>query len=276
VRAPFGSRVTVAVSLRGPLCVGIDPHPSLLAAWGLPASVDGLRRFTSTAVQALAPEVAVIKPQSAFFEVYGSGGIAVLEEVITSARSAGALVLADVKRGDIGSTMAAYADAYLADGAPLAVDAITVSPYLGFDSLAPAVDAAERSGRGVFVVARTSTADGDGVQQAVLGSGRTLAQSMVDAAAERNAGASPLGSVGVVIGATRPHGLDLTKLNGVILAPGLGAQGARVAHLPALFGDALRFVLPSVSRDVLRHGPDPAALRSAVRRLRDQLATVAG
>jgi orotidine-5'-phosphate decarboxylase len=273
VRAPFGSRITVAVSLRGPLCVGIDPHPALLAGWGLPASAEGLQRFALTAVQALAPHVAVVKPQSAFFEAYGSRGIAVLEHVIAAARAAGALVLADVKRGDIGSTMAAYADAYLSDGAPLAVDAITVSPYLGFGSLAPAFEAAERSGRGVFVLARTSNADGDGVQQAADG-GRTVAQSIVDAVAERNVGASPVGGVGVVVGATRRHGLDLTKLNGTILAPGLGAQGASAADLPAVFGDALRFVLPSVSREILRHGPDPAALADAANRLRDELATV--
>jgi orotidine-5'-phosphate decarboxylase len=272
VRAPFGSRVTVAVSLRGPLCVGVDPHPRLLAEWGLPASADGLRRFALTTVEAVAGEVAAIKPQSAFFEAYGSAGIAVLEEVIAAGRARGALVIADVKRGDIGSTMTAYASAYLAEGAPLAADAVTLSPYPGFAALAPAFDESRRRGRGVFVLARTSTADGDPIQQAGLGDGRTVAQSVVDAAAERNAGASPIGHVGVVIGATRRHGLDLAKLNGTILAPGLGAQGATAADLPHVFGDALRFVLPSASREVLRHGPDPVALRGAAARLRDQLA----
>jgi len=262
-----------AVSRRGPLCVGIDPHPRLLAEWGLPASADGLRRFALTAVEAVAGEVAAVKPQSAFFETYGAAGIAVLEEVIAAGRARGALVIADVKRGDIGSTMTAYASAYLAEGAPLAADAVTLSPYLGFASLAPAFDESARWGRGVFVLARTSTADGDPIQQAGTGDGRTVAQSIVDAAAERNAGASPVGSVGVVIGATRGrHGLDLAKLNGTILAPGLGAQGAIPADLPRVFGEALRFVLPSASREVLRHGPDPVALRLAAARLRDQLA----
>lgn len=262
-----------AVALRGPLCVGIDPHPHLLAEWGLPASAEGLRRFALTAVEALAGEVAAIKPQSAFFESYGSAGIAVLEEVIAAGRARGALVIADVKRGDIGSTMTAYASAYLAEGAPLATDAITLSPYPGFAALAPALDESQRCGRGVFVLARTSTADGDAIQQAGTHQGRTVAQSIVDAAAERNAGASPVGHVGVVIGATRKrHGLDLTKLNATILAPGLGAQGATAAELPGMFGEALRFVLPSASREVLRHGPDPAALHDAAARLRDDLA----
>jgi len=274
-RAPFGSRVTAAVSLRGPLCVGVDPHPELLGAWGLPDSVDGLRRFALTAVEAVAGEAAAVKPQSAFFERHGSAGIAVLEQVIAAAGAAGALVIADVKRGDIGSTMTAYAGAYLDEGAPLAADAVTLSPYPGLAALAPAFQAASRTGRGVFVLARTSTADGDPIQEATLPDGRTVAQSIVDAAAACNAGASPLGDVGIVVGATRRgHGLDLAALNGTVLAPGIGAQGATVADLPSVFGDALRFVLPSVSREVLAHGPDPAALRAAVGRLRDRLALV--
>src|SRR5205807_937570 len=138
MRAPFGALVTTAVSLRGPLCVGIDPHPGLLEAWGLPVSADGLERFAMTCVEALAPEIAVLKPQSAFFEAFGSRGVAVLEQIIAAGRAAGALVVVDAKRGDIGSTMAAYAEAYLGDDSPLAGDAVTLSPYLGFGSLQPA------------------------------------------------------------------------------------------------------------------------------------------
>src|SRR5437764_1658433 len=126
--SPFGTRLAEAMAARGSLCVGIDPHPGLLADWGLPVDAKGLERFALTAVEAVAGEVPVIKPQSAFFEAYGSAGIAVLERTIDEARQAGALVLLDVKRGDVGSTMAAYAAAYLAAGAPLAADAITVSP----------------------------------------------------------------------------------------------------------------------------------------------------
>lgn len=270
--APFGARLAAAVAARGPLCVGIDPHPGLLADWGLPATAAGLERFALTAVEAVAGEVAIVKPQSAFFEAYGSAGVAVLERVLAGAGAAGALTLLDVKRGDIGSTMAAYAAAYLADGAPLAADAITVSPYLGFGSLDPALDLAGRTGRGVFVLALTSNPEGAAVQRAESPAGRSVAQSVVDAAAARNAGAAPLGGVGVVIGATVGRsGLDLGALNGPILAPGFGAQGATVADLRAVFGPDLAGVLPASSRDVLRHGPDQRLLRDAVRRVQSAI-----
>ena len=285
----FGARLQTAMGARGALCVGIDPHPELLHAWGLPADAAGLERFALSTVDALGGMVAVLKPQSAFFESYGARGVAVLERTIAAARDAGALVLLDVKRGDIGSTMAAYAAAYLTEGSPLAADAVTLSPYLGFESLRPALDAAAASRRGVFVLARTSNRDGAPVQDAVHsdslhrpggrdslhrpgGRGRTVAQYIVDGAAAENAGAGPLGDVGVVIGATAPHGLDLTHLNGPVLAPGLGVQGANAEDLRTVFGSA-RAVLPSTSRDVLRHGPDPAALRRAANAVLAELIT---
>ncbi|MQA62178.1 MAG: orotidine-5'-phosphate decarboxylase [Actinophytocola sp.] len=272
----FGRRLARAVSERGPLCVGIDPHPALLDAWGLPADVDGLERFALSCVDALAGEVAVIKPQSAFFEAFGSAGIAVLERTIMDCRDAGALVLLDIKRGDIGSTMAAYAQAYLSDAAPLSVDAVTLSPYLGFGALDPALELAEQTGKGVFVLALTSNKEGASVQRATGGedaAGRTVAQVIADEAAARNAGASPYGDVGLVIGATvGSTELDLSRLNGPILAPGFGAQGATVNDLRRLFGPGLTGVLPASSRDILRHGPDPSHLRDALRRVRDSLA----
>ncbi len=268
---PFGARLAAAVSARGPLCVGIDPHPSLLEAWGLPDDAAGLERFALTTVDALADAIAVLKPQSAFFERHGSAGIAVLERIVARAAQAGALVLLDVKRGDIGSTMTAYAHAYLADGAPLAVDAITASPYLGVGSLEPAFALAAQTGRGVFVLARTSNPEGAAVQRG------GVAQGVVDALAERNAVARPLGHLGVVVGATVPAGeLDLDRLHGPVLAPGLGAQGATAQDLPSVFGAALPDVLPATSRDVLRHGPDRAALRGAALRARDLTAAVIG
>lgn len=275
----FGARLSTAIAERGPLCVGIDPHPELLGAWGLDLDAAGLQRFALACVDALAGEVAVLKPQSAFFEAHGAPGIAVLQQVVTAGRAAGALVLLDVKRGDIGSTMAAYAAAYLTDGAPLAADAVTLSPYLGVGSLEPALQAAQRTGRGAFLLARTSNPDGDEVQRAVTPSGRTVAQSVVHAAARRNAGADPMGPVGVVIGATPGSAthlaeLHLDGLNGPILAPGLGAQGASVADLPRVFGAAVRHVLPATAREVLRCGPDPAALREAALRVRDEAAAL--
>lgn len=267
----FGQRLAAAITTHGPLCVGIDPHSGLLADWGLPDDASGVERFGRSVVDALAGEVALIKPQSAFFERHGSRGVAALEAVLADACAAGILVLLDVKRGDIGSTMGGYAEAYLADGSPLAADAITVSPYLGFGSLDPALELATRTGRGIFVLARTSNPEGASVQEARAGD-RSVAQTVVDEVAARNAGLDPLGDVGVVVGATGDYELDLTALNGAVLAPGLGAQGATPADIAARFTGVLGTVLPTASRSVLRHGPDPAGLRAAVSGLRDELA----
>ncbi|GAA3631471.1 orotidine-5'-phosphate decarboxylase [Streptomyces chitinivorans] len=273
---PFGARLRRALDDRGPLCVGIDPHASLLASWGLDDDVAGLEQFTRTVVDALADRVAVLKPQSAFFERFGSRGIAVLERAIADARSAGALVLTDAKRGDIGSTMAAYAAAYLDPGSPLFSDAVTVSPYLGFGSLRPALDAARAAGSGVFVLALTSNPEGAEVQRATAGGGASVAQTVLDHIARENAGADPLGPVGAVVGATLEEaGADLA-VNGPLLAPGLGAQGATAADLPRVFGGAVRNVVPSISRGVLGRGPSPRALREAAARETDALREVLG
>ncbi|KAB8162661.1 orotidine-5'-phosphate decarboxylase [Streptomyces sp. 3MP-14] len=260
---PFGARLRRAMDQRGPLCVGIDPHPELLAAWQLPDSAEGLARFADTVVAALADRVAVLKPQSAFFERHGSAGVAVLERAVADARSAGALVLLDVKRGDIGSTVAAYAGAYFGEGAPLRCDAITLTPYLGYESLRPALDRARADGAGAFVLARTSNPEGAATQTARTEAGVPLAQTVLNDLARENAGAEPWGSFGAVVGATAPESsLELT-INGPLLAPGLGAQGATADDLPRVFGPALRQVLPSASRSVLRRGPGVDGLRAA-------------
>lgn len=271
----FGARYAEAVAARGRLCAGIDPHAALLAEWGLPVSVDGLREFARACVAGIAPVAAVVKPQVAFFEQFGSAGFAVLEETIAGCRDAGAIVLADAKRGDIGSTMAAYTTAWLDDASPLCSDAVTVSPYLGFGSLHPAVTAARASDRGVFALARTSNPDGGALQTATVTAAGTVAQSIVDAAAEVNA--ESVGTVGVVVGATREHGLDLAALAGPILSPGLGAQGATPADLARIFDGAdLSWLLPAASRSILGAGPDSAALRAAVESTRDDIESTLG
>jgi orotidine-5'-phosphate decarboxylase len=260
----FGERLVEAVRERGPLCIGIDPHAALLKQWGLPDSADGVEIFATTVINALADRVPVLKPQSAFFERFGSAGIAVLESTIRQSRAAGALVLLDVKRGDIASTAEAYAQAYLDPGSALYADAITVSPYLGFGSLAPMLARAAEHGTGLFVLTRTSNPDGHQVQQALTPDGRTVAQTVIDDAAAVNRGADPLGSVGVVVGATNvAAGLDLGHLNGPVLAPGMGAQGGTAADL-GVFAGVDGLVLPSYSREILGHGPDIDGLRAAV------------
>ncbi|MBU3065160.1 orotidine-5'-phosphate decarboxylase [Nocardia sp. NEAU-G5] len=268
---PFGVLLRDAMGRYGPLCVGIDPHPQLLRAWGLSEDVEGLKRFSDACVDAFSGRVALVKPQVAFFETYGSGGMVVLEDTIGALREAGTLVLADAKRGDIGTTMAAYARAWLADG-PLGSDALTVSPYLGFGSLAPALELAAANRRGVFVLAATSNPEAAALQRTATTDGRSIAQTMVDAAAEHNDGAE-FGSVGVVVGSTLDEAPDLSRLNGPILMPGVGAQGGGPESIRAVVpAPSLRAVLPSVSRELLGQGPSVAALRTRMTQLADEFA----
>lgn len=274
---PFGDRLGAALSARGSLCVGIDPHRALLESWGLPDTIDGLATFAAVCVEALGDTVAVVKPQSAFFERFGSLGVAVLERTIADLRSSGALVLLDVKRGDIGSTMAAYADAYLNPASSLAGDAMTVSPFLGVGSLQPAFDTATAHGGGVFTLALTSNPEAGQVQFATRPDGTMLAQYVLNAVGALNADGpalGPLGSFGVVVGATIATDLpvDFSVVAGPILAPGVGAQGGTPDSVRRIFGAALAGVVPSVSREVLAAGPDPRALRASAQRLVDQFA----
>jgi len=261
---------------RGPLCVGVDPHASLLLEWGLSDDVAGCEKFARTAAEALGPLVSVVKPQSAFFERFGSRGIAVLEQTIADLRAAGALVLLDVKRGDIGSTSQAYADAYLDRSSPLAVDAITASPYLGFGSLTPMLDTARVNDAGVFVLALTSNKEGPQVQHAITADGRPVGGAMLDELRALNADASPLGSFGAVVGATIGEVDERFDINGPLLAPGYGAQGGTVDDLRRIFGQAAGNVLPSTSRGVLRAGPTVEGLREATLRAQEAVASLSG
>jgi orotidine-5'-phosphate decarboxylase len=262
----------------GPVCVGIDPHASLLERWELPDSVDGLQRFSEACVEAFAGHVAVVKPQSAFFERFGSRGIAVLEDTMQGLRHTGTLVVLDVKRGDIGSTAAAYADAYLDEDSPLAADAVTVSPFLGFGSLTPFFEAAERNDAGVFVLALTSNPEAPEVQHAMVhpewsegDDDRTVAGTMLDQLRELNWGQQPMGSFGAVVGATIGSTDEDLDVNGPLLVPGFGAQGGTVDDVRSLFDGVLDRVLVSTSRDVLGTGPGVADLRESALRLNDQL-----
>ena len=260
--AGLGARLRALTAERGRLCVGLDPHERIVRDWGLEADAAGVERLVRDTVAALGEQVAVFKPQSAFFEALGPAGIAVLQRLLGDIAQAGAISILDVKRGDIGSTMDAYTRAYLAEDAPLAADSITVSPYLGFGSLRPVVEAAHRTGRGLFVLCRTSNPEGEVPQFAEAG-GRSVAQRVLDAARAENE-RTGLDDMGLVIGATHESaGVDLSGFTGWVLAPGIGAQGGTVEALPQIFGDAVDHVLPSSSRGVLGAGPEPAALREA-------------
>lgn len=248
----YASRLAALTAERGRLCVGIDPMPSVLDAWGLPQDLSGLERCARGIVEALGDRVAVFKPQSAFFEAFGSRGVAVLESVLADIRSAGALSILDVKRGDIGSSMAGYSAAFLGDAAPTRADAITLSPYLGVGALQPAIDAAVAGGHGLYVLARTSNPEGAPIQLARSGDA-SVAQHVVDTVAALNETADH--SVGLVVGGTHADlGCRLDAFNASILVPGIGAQGGTIEGLRATFGPALRHVLPTASREVIGAG----------------------
>ncbi|MGO1384509.1 MAG: orotidine-5'-phosphate decarboxylase [Arachnia sp.] len=250
----YAARLRAITSSRGRLCVGIDPMPSVLAAWGLDHDVAGLESCARGIVEELGEHVAVFKPQSAFFEAFGSAGVAVLERVLADIRAAGALSVLDVKRGDIGSSMAGYATAYLDDASALRADAITLSPYLGVGSLLPAIVHAVERERGIYVLARTSNPEGEAIQMASLG-GASVAQHVVDTISSENPGWHH--AVGIVVGATHKElGCDLTRFNGSILVPGIGAQGGTMEGVRSAFGAASALVLPTVSRDVIGRGRD--------------------
>lgn len=259
----FGERLRIAVDTYGRLCLGLDPHASLLAAWGLPDSAEGARELALSAVDAAQGRVGVVKPQVAFYERFGAAGYAVLEEVIGHARSQGLLVIADAKRGDIGSTMAAYGAAWLDPASPLSADAMTVVAYQGLESAAPVIDLAREHGRGVFVLTATSNPEARDVQQSITGTGRTVAGQLARDVAVKNAGVSGWGMLGVVIGATEPiarTGIDPVLLaHTPVLAPGFGFQGGRLDSLRELYGLAADSVLASVSRSVLGAGRDAVA-----------------
>jgi len=272
----FGERLRSVVDAHGRLCLGIDPHASLLEQWGLSNDAEGARTLALRALDAAHGRVGIVKPQAAFFERFGAAGYTVLEEVIRTARDGGFLVIADVKRGDIGSTAAAYGEAWLAPGSPLEADAMTAVAYQGLGSLDPVIDLALQHGKGVFVLTATSNPEGRDVQHSVSGSGRSVAGQLAHDVAVRNAGARDWGSIGVVIGATEPitvSGIDPVLLQHTpVLGPGFGYQGTRLSDLDGVYGVAASSVIPTVTRSVLSAGPD--GLRSALDAHRAELESV--
>jgi orotidine-5'-phosphate decarboxylase len=277
VPTDFGSRLAQVFAVSGRLCVGVDPHPQLLTEWGLPDTAAGVLEFGSRVVDAVVGRAGILKPQVAFFERHGAAGYSALEGVLASARDAGLLVIADAKRGDVGTSVDAYGEAWLTPGAPLEADALTAVAYQGLGSLGGVLARAAGSGKGVFVLAATSNPEGVATQQALRADGRTVAAGVVAEVRERN-GAVPiagaLGPIGVVLGATvrlSDYGIEPEHLAGVpILAPGFGAQGAEISDLGRLFGVASSHTVVTVSRSVLGAGPD--GLADAIRRASEEVA----
>lgn len=270
---PFGTRLQVRIRALGPLCVGIDPSRQLLESWDRPDSVEGLEFCSLAVLEAVLDTAAAIKPQVAFFERFGSQGYRVLERLMADARDADILIVADAKRGDVRLTNEGYAEAWLHERSPLVADAVTASPYVGFDALAPLIDQASANGRGVFVLAATSNDDGRPVQLARTPEHERVEDLVLRSVAEINQRDDGLGSIGVVLGATRDQPeFNLSSLGGPFLVPGVGSQGATAEHVARLFGRCPSgTVLASVSRAVLVAGPEKAGLRDAAQRWRDDL-----
>jgi len=269
----FAERFAAVRDACGPLVLGADPHGELLTRWGLTDDADGLERFTDIVLAAAAGSVGLIKPQSAFYERHGWRGIRALTRLTETARAQGMLVILDVKRGDVGSTNGAYAAAYLGDGAPVQADAITVHPYLGLAAMGEFVDRAGGSGGCLLVVVRSSNPEGRAVQSAAAGDGLTVDQRLLADIGALNARLAPgrIGPVGAVVGpaAVEPP-LDLAAANGLLLAPGVGAQGAAPADVAATFAACPGRVMPSASRSLLAAGPGVTALRDAAARLNEE------
>jgi orotidine-5'-phosphate decarboxylase len=270
---PFAVRFAKARARYGPLVLGADPHGPLLEEWGLTDTPDGLERFTDIVLAAATGTVGLIKPQSAFYERHGWRGIRALTRLIESARGDGILVVLDVKRGDVGSTNDAYAQAYLGAGAAIEADAVTVHPYLGLAAMGSFIDRAHQAGACLLVVTRSSNPEGRSVQAARAATGSLVDQQILKDIGALNARLAPgeIGPVGAVVGpATIEPPLDLAAANALFLAPGVGAQGAAPADVARTFSACPERVLPSASRSLLAAGPDPAALGIAAARLNDQ------
>ena len=268
-RATFAERFASLRAERGPFCLGLDPTPELLKAWGLPEDVWGLKAFCDKVIDAAEMDLSVIKPQSAYFERFGAAGMEVLGEIIGSIRAMGSLSLLDVKRGDIGSTNRGYALGLLGPDSAMGADAITVTAYLGFDALGPIMERATETNSGVFVIVLSSNPEGRWLQNAQVSQGVTVVQHLSAAITDKNRALCPEGTgpIGAVVGVTAPEASDtVARLErSLILAPGLGAQGGDFAMLADRFAAARQRVIPSSSRAILSRGPDLKRLRNSIR-----------
>ncbi|UFS60295.1 orotidine-5'-phosphate decarboxylase [Subtercola endophyticus] len=283
----FGARLEEVFARYGQLCVGIDPHDYLLDAWGLPRSAEGVREFGLRVVDAAAGLTGIVKPQVAFFELYGAAGFAALEEVLAAARAAGLLVIADAKRGDIGSSVEAYGRAWLTPGSSLEVDAMTLTAYTGVASLTAVFDLAESTGKGAFVLSATSNPESFTLQTARSGELSTaglVASEVCTFNRVRVSQSGDLGNIGLVLGATKnllDYGVDRDLLATTpappVLAPGFGFQGATFDQVRSVFGPLASATVVAVSRSVLQSGAQGlgASIRQQAAELAEALAATA-
>jgi orotidine-5'-phosphate decarboxylase len=263
----FAVRFGAVRSRYGPLAWGLDPSGAILVAWGLGDTPEGLDRFAEITIEAASGTVGLLKLQSAFYERHGWQGLRTLQRLIAEAQSAGLLVIVDAKRGDVGTTNDAYAEAYLGADAPFGADALTVHPYLGLGAMGTYVSRAHEAGSCLLVVVRSSNPEGRAIQSAATLSGRTAEEELLVEIGELNTRLAPgeIGPIGAVVGPTRVDpALDLVAANGIFLAPGVGMQGATPADVAEVFAACPDRVIPSASRSLLVNGSDVARLHDAV------------
>lgn len=281
----FSKKLESAFLTKGQLCVGIDPHDELLLDNGYEITPAGLLSFSFSMLDELIDSVSIVKPQVSFFERFGYTGFEVLEQVLRKATEMGFLVIADAKRGDIGSTMDAYAKAWLAKDAPFVCDALTVSPYLGVGALEPAIAVASERGKGIFVLGATSNPEGTRLQSSIA-AGVSVARQIAEEISIYNTNSATsngtFGHIGLVVGATVDlakvglHDINLGKqtLRIPILAPGFGHQGGLLSSAKTTFGSMSSDVIYTVSRSALRDGL--AGLRTNIARDQAQLQQALG
>jgi orotidine-5'-phosphate decarboxylase len=267
----FAARLQARIGEHSPLCIGIDPSASLLKSCGLPDSAEGALEFGLRLLRSVDYGLAIIKPQSAYFERYGSAGMRALEELAAEARHKEVMVLLDVKRGDIDTTGEAYLEAFFGERSTFKADAVTLSPYLGLGALDKAIAYAVKNEGGVFVVVRSSNPEGLALQTARQADGRSVAEALcqdITALNRRFAGDAPgsMGPVGAVVGATCDDAASTVEAmpGAFILAPGVGAQGATLEDVARRMPKAIGRVLPSVSRAVLANGSGTSELRVTI------------
>lgn len=275
----FASRLQQRLAAHGPLCVGIDPSSSLLKSCGLPDTAEGALAFGQRVLEAADFRLSIVKPQSAFFERFGSAGFKAMEELTALARRHDVLVLLDGKRGDIDSTALAYAESYFGSATSLQVDAITTHAYLGIGALDPMIDFTVARGGGIFIVVRSSNPEGKELQTARTASGATVAQALCREITERNRKLTreAIGPLGAVVGATCEDAAETVEAlpASFILAPGVGAQGATMEDIRTRMPNARGRILASVSRAILANGATASEIRTTIRELQRQAAAIA-
>jgi orotidine-5'-phosphate decarboxylase len=260
----FASRFAAVRSGLGPLAWGLDPSGAILDAWGVGDTPDGLDRFADVALGAATGTVGLVKLQAAFYERHGWRGFRTLQRIIADGRSAGLLVIVDAKRGDVGTTNDAYAEAFVGVDAPLGADALTVHPYLGLGAMGSFVARAHESGSCLLIVTRSSNPEGRAIQSASEGSGHSVEAALLREIGELNARLAPgeIGPIGAVVGPTHIEPtLDLPSAGGLFLSPGVGAQGATPRDVARVFATCPDRVIPSASRSLLQGGPDRTRLQ---------------